>query len=659
MRISADHKQLYDKNVLTPCEDCAIDNLQKFNNSAWHLPFRQCDKCLNWDALMDSELALTSLPKHYPVKSLTNENRDTIPAGRLVVKPCGTTMLKPFEVTYESMKQALDLAHVGILEHRWDGRTTHRAFLIVEGLNDAIITKAWTHTSNAKALQFASGDAHATLQRDAVAHPSLYQPMPYPAPWLKPGIELTMHVEAIMHELLLGAVNSVMSLIQNALKRRSSNQPFIAMMKPYMEHLVQNTVDWLKARDYKGGGYAGYISESYLGFARLAPWFYQNLLDTKPDKSYDADKPPEDKPQQQWKKDCQVYWLRVRGLDTEGLLAEVKERVAKYMNVATVPFDGLTEIPEELPVPELDSADVENLITAMTNLLQCVFSATVSSNLVSKLQYAVRIFLSAYDRLDTKLRKKTRTPSVITCYNFMCMMNLPKDMSTFGPQRHLFEGKVQGEGYLPKVKAQFNHGSMKTSWEFNMLIGLLRSMSFKHVLGTPERKGSPLKHMDALKDRKAKFRKYKSKLEVKSIMNECTRKNKRTLCVIMLVDLMKEPRIFAVTGADAAYDSLVEIKWEHEPLAQNTVSKCGLVYHKFNLADKEANELSWENDIAPKLDTPSLGYAYLFPLLDVAEPDQETTRLFSLVSSNWKSLTLTNTVVDLVETSPYNTTSLI
>ncbi len=240
-----------------------------------------------------------------------------------------------------------------------------------------------------------------------------------------------------MHLTGLGLVPTTMNLVQAYLKATQKNSAFIAKTAPVLEPIVSLSIDWCNAQRYTGEGFGHWVSENYLAFARLMPWYYQGI---------DAivapvvELPPESRIKS-WRKDHCEQWLRSRGQDTSGLLPDLRDRVANLLQQ--------DEPPPVIPQPERPVEFVEQLLVAMYNLLECIMITVVTPEVRKKTGYCVRVYLSAYLALRAVVRNKDQDSSYFfSTYNLACLMNLEKRMGTFGPLRDIWEGGTRGEGFF-------------------------------------------------------------------------------------------------------------------------------------------------------------------------------------------------------------------
>ena len=426
-------------------------------------------------------------------------------------------------------------------------------FLKVEGLNKEVIEKCYRNATNAKGLANAIGTALLELQQDQAEHPNDFL-APLLEAWKRNALEmpLSLHIDVIMHLIFLGMVKTSQSLVQDSMTRLGCNQNFIRLNAGYLKCFIKTyKVDWLTIMPYTSGKLGAWNSKEYLGFARVMLWFYQNIPEAISDVPEEIELPPESE-QSNWTKKQNTYWLRIRGLkQPKGKKAtDFKHHVADEMEK-----DPVAEV---LVIPDIAEADVEDVLIFLSETLKCVMCEQVTEEIVAKTEYAVRLFISAYDNLDRKLRKKGDKPSVISSYNFMSLLNLPKTMQKFGPLRHLWEGKWQGEAFLQKLKAAITQG-MRKNWQLNLMKNLLREMAFDNIFQSIELENGPhnLHAGDSLALSRSKLHKYGSHHEVSYLMNAHRCIHKAAVIVVLLhCESRQVSKIFVVVHA---YERVCEI----------------------------------------------------------------------------------------------------
>jgi hypothetical protein len=671
--VSADHDALYSK--LKSCATCLEIMSQRFQEGEWDLPLPNCTKCLNWDVLTDSSLARTPVHKNYPEVAEGDQCR--------TVTVDGQRYLKPFRIEYESLAGSLFTAHNQYAKHDGWSLDGLRQYLKVEGLNKDIIDKIEEHAINAKAVTVEQCDeaSKRILLDDRMRNPGKYERLEHPPLWKKHLFHapLSTHIDVIMHLLFLGLVKVVIHSITLWLKSLNKHNSFLESNAKFLDKFKAMSIDWLAVLPYTGGKLGAWVSENYLGFSRISLWFYQNIEEAP---AVNQNEPPDNLQPKFWTSKHNKYWLKERGLDTEGKANDLKTRVRKYMEMKPVPkplFQAVRKV-----------EDVQDTIFSLVNVLQCVMASEVTASLVSKTEYAIRIFLSAFDKLNISLpkdksKRKTKAGTgrldegngdggggreegehnegeeqvteendseplpqevnqkVTATHNCMCLLNIPTAMATYGPLRDLWEGGPRGEGILRTIKPLLQQG-LTQNWEYNLLAKVHIKQQLQNLLVPQEATITPsvlLCSPESLKDRSRNFHKYKTLTDATVDVKQLVCCNKHPVSVILLNDGKENGTIYCVVNN---YDTVVEIS--RDPSCP-TINKFGLTYHKFTVA---ANTLEWEGQVIPTLlDTSAkIGYGILLPLLNLAD-NTERSRMFALASSNWLFLTQSNTILDLID----------
>ena len=635
--VSANHDALYGK--LKACSRCIEVMRERDTQARCALPLPECSNCLNFDVLKeDSSLSLVRTPLDYPyecdgglLKVPGNVNR--------VVWRDGRTYIRPFKISYRSLEAAISEAHLGFCEYDWDKKHC-KSFLTVENLNTQSIEQFLEYAERAKAYKRAlDGNIDEVLRARLISEyekdPALFGKMPLPAVHSRPGVPLSTHVEGIMHLIALGIIKASVLLLQKGMKHERRHAAFKSTNAKNLRLLTALNMEWLKMLEVgTGDKFHGWNSVNFLAFARVSRWFYQNYSEAGKEATVPVELPP-DELQAQWVMTHNKHWLRIRRLNMNGDAKALRAKVAYYMK--------MTPPPPILPSLVIEVREVECLLSSLQELLECVFAPTVSERSINRTQYAIRMFLSDYDNLDTKIRNPTKKPSIVTKYNFACLLNLPEQMRTYGPQRHLWEGGLQGEGFLPIVKFWHSQG-IRTNWAPNLLKNVQRERAFLNLLKpkkTPAR-GGP----SDLRDLMGNFNKYSCILEVQEALQKQDRAEKKALSIILVTDGASDgaAKMFAVVGNE--YQVLELVKADGT-IAGDTGGKrkLGIYYYRFCLLRSDIT-CTWE-DALSSFTAPLIGYAVLLPLLD-REASAGNCR-FALVSSTWNCLGLNNNLSNLVE----------
>ena len=257
---------------------------------------------------------------------------------------------------------------------------------------------------------------------------------------------------------------------------------------------------------------------------------------------------------------------------------------------------------------------------------------------MSQTEYSACIFLSYFDDLEAKIRKPEDTPAVINSFNYICLLNLPRQMQTHGPLRDLWEGKVQGEGFLPRIKQLHSQGT-RTGWACNLLRSVLRERSLDNLLGSSSRPSMPLaQDVHDLSNFSGDFFTYECLIDIQETLEETRREKKKGLSVILLCDSSSGcARIFAACGTKSQVVELVMNK------TVEAKEKFGVHYYSFVVKNKDIHS-QWK-DVLSGILSPRVGFAVLLPILDPEESQDYC--LFGAFSSNWKILCPSNSLIDL------------
>jgi hypothetical protein len=639
--VSANHKELYPK--LKACGDCFQTMNMRYKEGPITQPLPECDKCLNWDVLKESPLALCTVPGNYVVDSLEPH------AKTRVVNVSGKNYIKPFRLTYPGLCDAITVIHKGFAEWNWNVESC-KEYYRVECLSEEAYNKIREYAERTKAYLDATNDDPNTRGRQVSAMvkesilrlreecPELFQRIHNPALYSRPGVELSTHVEGIMHLIFLGIVKTMVKDIQVSLLLKKGNAEFLRQNGDLLQSLQKLNLDWLKLLPYSGGNFYGWNATQYVGFSRLLPWFYQKYGEVSVEPLPERDLPPEADLHICWLKPDLEYWLRIRGLKVSGSKGELLERVSEYM--------AKDDPPQVLPSVTVDAANVRDLVNSLYNMLECFMGLSVSESTVLNAEYTIRIFLSCVDIFDANVHRHSTSWEwrILSSHNFLCLLNLPDIMRSHGPLRHLWEGKFQGEGLLPYIKNLHTQGIRK-NWAQNLLKNLLRERSFdnllQHPVSTP--KDGVFLYTESLAVFKTKFYQYASINDVEEILNCITRAKKKPLSVVVVRETSKSSaaKVYAVVGRE--HDEVLELSLSTD-VFQETF---GQHYYRFH-AIRSDMTMNWTDvkGTFPVSSSLHLGFALLLPIL---EDDPSCSNLFAVVSCNWSRLGPNNTLNDLVD----------
>jgi len=459
--------------VLRTCSDCTGSLRQGV------LP-KGCKMCVCWDVLAGlasdapgeilAKLKL-GIPKHYPRTYLHNDlGIEYITADNRVL---------PFALSAERLQCSFDLVFSNLVEGRW---TTNMAsaFMRRECFMDPFAALIIRRALNLKSLQeiidgtSRESDAHqGAIRRDAQKKPLEYQKPPSPTSWAAPG-GLSIYLDVLMHLLFLGVVKSTLKTLRVWMCKQGKNQEFLRFTDKFDEVLrTTSGLDWLKCLEYsKTGKFGGWVSENFLGFSRLLKWFFQNICELR---SASDDEDPGDLPVSSWRKGHYIHWLRVRGLKTDGVVNELKARRSEAMQQETPP--PVLETVAGAFVPE----QVQNMLVALDDMLSSIMVPEVVPGVtVPHMELKIKHFLTEFDLLDQQVKTKGAKPKVITSFNFLCLLNLPKLTERFGPLRNFWEGQRRGEMGIQEIKPLCT-GGLPPKFEQHVSTKLLRGRALRFV----------------------------------------------------------------------------------------------------------------------------------------------------------------------------------
>lgn len=269
------------------------------------------------------------------------------------------------------------------------------------------------------------------------------------------------YVDVPMHLLMLGVVKSVLLKIGVWLRYRSQKTMFLTTSNNILGKVKELNVEWCKILEYPSTDkFGGWISENFMAMSRLAQWFY-SLLNFLPESESYVDPTT---PYMKWNKTLNGSWLEARGLSKVGTAGDLKNRVSKYFLE--------NNIPPIVVKNECKKENILDMVRHMSLMIHLFMSFELRHHEVNVLEATIRLFLIKYDIVDGGITKKD-TPSWITQYNFLCLLNLPATVRQYGNVRNLWEGGSNGEGYLKRVKNELKPG-LVNQWQKWSLRNLLQ-----------------------------------------------------------------------------------------------------------------------------------------------------------------------------------------
>jgi len=206
------------------------------------------------------------------------------------------------------------------------------------------------------------------------------------------------------------------------------------------------------------------VSENYLAIGRLLPWFYGSIDHIAEDPRCEAPSAP----QKQWTKQQNPAWLSIRDLNTKGSAKELCLRVQHCLQTEGGPP----------PLAPLERGPVRGVVEMLFSL-HCLVCKLMSQNIstlhILNVERGIKIFLTYFELFDKAMRVHHSTPTWISSYNFLCLLNLPSTLADFGPIRNYWEGGGMGEKIIQQMKPLWN-GFLK-HWQIILLDKLLKKMA--------------------------------------------------------------------------------------------------------------------------------------------------------------------------------------
>lgn len=285
-----------------------------------------------------------------------------------------------------------------------------------------------------------------------------------------------MFVPVPMHLLMLGITKSVCLKIDKWLRDSKQKTAFLNLGEDLLQGIKDMNVEWCKILRYPTTDkFGGWISENFLAMNRVSLWFYSVIFAMPAVQPY---KDPEIDISNYKAKDTR-QWLSARGLPQEGKAKDLLNIIKNYYATNTVPDILVQET-------SIQSNDIFELLHSMALMNHVIMSPTSTKSDIHALPAIIRQFLIKYDKFDVKVNEH-KDPSWIRQYNFMSLLDIPSTISIYGSMRNLWEGGIDGEGYLRYVKPELTSG-LVNKWESWCITNLLHKKVYSDLLEHPNTK---------------------------------------------------------------------------------------------------------------------------------------------------------------------------
>ena len=255
-RFSANMKEIY--HHMPSCNRCYTNLKNDYNFDNFHTG---CKKCVNWDLMRNSELMKFNPPKDYPF-----ENGDK------------NQYLTPSEIIFESLIECIEVSTQKFRDGMWNSNNV-TVYCNVHGMNTNGTQSLITTLQNCWALEYIKANVdqqkveqYNNIMRDYNNNSDKYTVWKG-GPYWQSGLRLDQCVDALMHLLFLGVTKATMSLISKWLLAMLKSKEFMLKYKSVFSPIIVMGLDWCKLIDTD----SGWVSDNYLGFARIMKWYYYPL----------------------------------------------------------------------------------------------------------------------------------------------------------------------------------------------------------------------------------------------------------------------------------------------------------------------------------------------------------------------------------------------
>ena len=273
----------------------------------------------------------------------------------------------------------------------------------------------------------------------------------------------------------------------------------------------------------------------------------------------------------------------------------------------------MDQVPPILETSSIDVADVISLVDALREIIGIILSTKTKLETIPYLELLIRKFFILYDTVDNSLTTKDESPSWMTQYNFLCLLNIPDVMQKFGCLRNIWEGGVEGEGFLRKYKRKLRNG-LKPKWQLWTVRNLLqRGVYDREILG------NEFKWKEALAKECRFYTTFKVLAGVVNIGSPIS------AIVIGNIDEAKFYAVFRDSKSKSKIRGVeIEIDWEN-------YRKCSLI--KYYLVSLSAQYI----DIDASVVAVSTGCLLLPKIIDLGRFQPKTNlSLYCIVYSDWR-----------------------
>ena len=437
------------RKYLPPCDECKARSFADENvapaKRTWNE--KQCTNCTRWETTGSHPL-LRFDPKddNYPEEELDEDG-----------------LIGPLQLTFGSMSDAMDHAYDQLISDRWSHGAAE-AYLGRHAVSEALKREVemvanhnryWTQFISKKLTEKQLVEELGQDTFDTIKLKGML-PVQKPSNWDRQH-PLALHIEVIMHLLFLGVWKTLVALSVKWLKRNGMESSFLRYSSGILEKVGKLNLTYCRVMGYKKGKLGAWVSENYLGFARVSQWFYSHFGGTEAEEEFrDPEKPPD-----KWLVKENKGWLDCRELSTEGNAKELRQRVKEAMEREGGP-------PPILRGSCGKSGDFQEALVAAIRMIAVIMQDFVDDELLLEMEYRIKVFMTKFDTFDRSIRGEDDKPTWESSYNYLSLFNVPVAAGLLGPLRNVWEGGQLGEGYLRNVKGEVNQG-LRPGWDEALL----------------------------------------------------------------------------------------------------------------------------------------------------------------------------------------------
>ena len=450
---------------LPSCQSCSgwISSKMDYIYDDWNIyrPREECEppycpNCLSWLHNLDLHPNLSyAPPENYPPSELHSDGN-----------------IRPFQLTFDLLIAACYKATEKISNGNWtvqQGGAYLDTHCIVPSIREDVVRCA----SLRRQMNTSLGSAANTSLQERIEEmqaldPQVLEPWSPPAIWSR-SVSLSQHLDAPMHLIFHGIIKGIGPYLKEWLKSRNKHTSFCSYYTGLLEPIAALSLDWCKLTPFSGS-FAGWLAENYVGLSKISLWFWSGLFYMSEDAQYEQPTIPYTRWTGQMCKD----WLKSRRMEHNTLTAaQAKEKVTSFM---TRPAG-----PPPIPPPIGGSIDtVFDMLISLDKMVRILMASAYPVGGRHVITLHILHFLNAFSKFKP-IHDERKFPEWLTCYNYLCLLNLPDAIQQLGPLRFNYEGGSEGEGFIPMVKPLLSQG-MRKNWQKNLAHRFFRIRAMKFVI---------------------------------------------------------------------------------------------------------------------------------------------------------------------------------